>query len=131
MRKFLAILILISSTAAIAEEAVYGSVWLNGLAKYNSWPLNSAGPANAMVCNVNGPDGFLAVRACASTDCKINRSFRRLAVLEVNTAIRSGNWVYVTGAYRNTDEWGNDLAETKILPVNGWAHDNYLCDFIH
>ncbi len=46
-----------------AEYATYGEVELTGLARENSWPLNPPGNDNAMVCNVNGPDGFLAIRA--------------------------------------------------------------------
>jgi hypothetical protein len=83
-----------------------------------------------MVCNVNGPDGFLSVRSCASTQCPVVRSLRRLAVLQVDTRYRSGHWIYVSGAYRNNDEYGNRLAETKILEVKGWAHDGYLCSFL-
>jgi hypothetical protein len=129
MKLLILALTLAGSLFAFAEEGTYGSIYLSGMAR-DSWSLNPPGPANAMVCNVNGPDGFLSVRSCASTDCPIVRSLKRLAILQLDTRYRNGHWVFVTGAYRSHSPDGDRLAETKILAVRGWAHDGYLCDFL-
>jgi len=59
---------LLSLTApAQAENRDYGDVSLTGLAR-ESWPLNPGIQTSlAMVCNVNGPDGFLSIRGSASS----------------------------------------------------------------
>ncbi len=114
---------------AMAEEAEYGSVWLTGLAR-DSWPLNPPGEQFAMVCNVNGPDEYLSVRAGPGTEYEIRRNLKRLAILTVDTRQRQGHWVKVVTAQRNTDTEGNDIL-FKDLHVEGWAHDGYMCDFVH
>lgn len=114
---------------ASAEEADYGQITLTGLAR-ESWPLNPAGLDFAMVCNVNGPDGFLSVRAGPGTDHKVKRRLKRLAILEVDTRARQGNWVQVTTAFRSHSDRGTPLKSNKDLHITGWAHDGYLCDFL-
>lgn len=125
----MSLLLVLMSWFAGAEVATYGSVDLTGLAR-DSWPYNPAGPSNAMVCNVNGPDGFLSVRACTQPGCGIVRNLKRLAIVMIDTRVRDGHWVFVTGAYRNHSEDGDRLAAPKNLPVRGWVHDGYLCDFL-
>lgn len=120
----------IFSVAAIAEYATYGDVYLNGLARENSWGLNPKGEHQAMVCNVNGPDGYLSVRSGPGTNHRIERNLERLAILSVDTRYREGRWVYVNTAYRTHDRHGRRLAEVADLHVSGWAHDGYLCDFL-
>lgn len=113
-----------------AEYAGYGEVSLQGLARDSSWPYNRPGPSNAMVCNQRSAESYLTVRNCAGENCQAVRSFNRLAVIQVDTRYRDGNWVYVRGAYRNHDVWGRRLPDGRILPVQGWVHDGYLCDFL-
>ena len=115
-------------TAAHAEVANYGSVELQGLAREASWPLNAAGQSYAMVCNVNGPDGFLSVRSGPGSGNAINRSLKRLATVTVDTSQRQGNWVRVLDANREFSTDGQPVP-AKSLAVQGWAHDGYLCDF--
>jgi len=116
------------ATGAIAEEATYGAVELTGLAR-NSWPLNPPGESNAMVCNVNGPDGFLTIRTAPSSEAGAARMLKRLAIVVVDTSDRQGNWIRVLSAHRTHTTKGERQA-FKPLPVTGWAHDNYLCDFL-
>ncbi|MBT0956571.1 SH3 domain-containing protein [Alphaproteobacteria bacterium KMM 3653] len=111
-----------------AEERTYGNITLTGLAR-ESWGYNAPGYALTMVCNVNGPDGFLSIRSGPGTDHSVIRMFNRLATVEVDTRERRGNWVKVTSAYRNHTEDGEAHPLTS-LKVEGWAHDGYLCDFI-
>ena len=113
----------------MAEQRQYGEVSLSGLAR-DSWPLNRAGITNAMVCNVNGPDGFLTVRAGPGTSHASVRAFNRLAIMVVDTSQRQGRWVRVTSAYREVDVKGRPKG-SKAFKVSGWVHDGYLCDFIH
>ncbi|MEQ6204098.1 hypothetical protein ABMC88_13695 [Sulfitobacter sp. HNIBRBA2951] len=113
-----------------AETAVYGAVDLTGLAKGN-WPLNPGFEShNTMVCNVNGPDGFLSIRSGPGSDFKAVRKLYRLAIVEVDARERRGPWVRVVTAYRTVSPEGRDVPY-KPLPVQGWAHDGYLCSFIH
>ncbi|MDO5606046.1 MAG: hypothetical protein Q4G25_12880 [Paracoccus sp. (in: a-proteobacteria)] len=112
-----------------AERAEYGAVELSGLARDVSWPFNAPGPSNAMVCNVNGPDGFLTIRANPDAGSATMRRLARLAVVQVDTAQRRGHWIRVQGAYRYHDKNGRPIAP-KSLPVTGWAHDGYLCSFL-
>ncbi|MEM1161988.1 MAG: hypothetical protein AAGJ28_13725, partial [Pseudomonadota bacterium] len=70
---------------AKAEEASYGAIELTGLARA-SWGLNPPGVASAMVCNVNGPDGFLSVRSGPGTSHAVKRRLKRLATLDVDTS---------------------------------------------
>lgn len=128
MRRLLLAICLVAMPA-MAEDAEYGAVWLTGLAR-DSWPLNPLGESSAMVCNVNGPDGYLSVRAGPGTEYEIRRNLKRLVIFTVDTRQRQGHWIRVLDAHRNTDEDGNNIL-FKHLPVVGWAHDGYLCDFIH
>lgn len=115
---------------AMAETAVYGEVDLGGLGR-DSWPLNpSFASHNAMVCNVNGPDGFLSIRSGPGSDFKAVRKLKRLAIVEVDDSERRGRWVRVVNAYRTVSPEGHSVPH-KPLTVQGWAHDGYLCDFIH
>lgn len=117
-----------AATPVSAEDAEYGQVSLTGLAR-NSWHLNPAGSSNAMVCNVNGPHGWVAIRSGPGTGYKAKRKLKRLAILEVDTSQRQGRWIRVITAYRNHTTGGRRQA-TKSLHVSGWAHDGYLCDFL-
>ena len=121
--------ILMMAFPAFAEEASYGNVELTGLAR-DSWALNPAGESNAMVCNVNGPDGFLTLRTRPSSNSPSARKLNRLAIVVVDTTQREGNWILVVNSYRTHSKDGTRLANVKELPVTGWAHDDYLCDFL-
>ena len=120
---------LLSPAAATAETAVYGEVELAGLARVN-WPLSSIAQLDAMVCNVNGPDGFLTVRSGPDTSYPKVRAFNRLAILTVDIREWSGNWVRIVDGYRTVSKDGYSQP-VKELPVYGWAHTGYLCDFYH
>lgn len=113
-----------------AEQSIYGDVDLTGLAR-ESWPYNSAYPEQyAMVCNVNGPDGFLTIRSGPGASFSKVRVLNRLAVVTLDISQRQGHWVRVLDAHRQVTKDG--IGQTpKHLPVQGWAHDGYLCDFIH
>lgn len=112
-----------------AETANYGRIDLTGLARDNSWPFNPPDLNFVMVCNVNGPDGFLSVRSGPGTEHKIKRKLSRLAILTVDTTNRRGNWVRVVDAHRSHTKDGVPQ-EYKSLHVSGWAHDGYLCGFL-
>jgi len=130
MRFVIGVVAALCAAPVMAEEAVYGAVDLTGLGR-DSWPLNpSFQTHNAMVCNVNGPEGFLSIRSGPGTDFKAVRKLNRLAIVEVDDSERRGRWVRVVNAYRTVTPQGRDTAY-KPLPVQGWAHDGYLCDFIH
>jgi len=118
----------VPAVPAVAEDASYGAIDLTGLAR-NSWGLNPEGEDNAMVCNVNGPDGYLTIRAEPSSKSAPMRKLNRLAIVVVDTRVRDGNWVRVITAYRTHNKHGERQA-LKNLPVSGWAHDGYLCDFL-
>lgn len=131
MRCLLSVFVLLPvvfGAPALAETETFGSVDLTGLAR-DSWPLNRPGESNAMVCNVKGPDGFLTIRQSPSTSSASARKLKRLAILVVDTRIRSGNWVRVLSAHRTHTVRGAPQS-FKDLPVRGWAHDRYLCDFL-
>lgn len=114
----------------IAEQADYGEVNLTGLAR-ESWPYNQAFPEQyVMVCNVNGPDGFLTIRTGPDASYPKARALNRLAIVVVDISQRQGRWVKILDAYRSVTEEGFNQS-LKQLPVQGWAHDGYLCDFIH
>lgn len=113
---------------AIAEVDVYGNIYLGGLARDVQWSFNAAGETNVMVCNVNGPDGYLSVRSGPGTGYAEIRSFNRLAILIVDTRQRDGNWVKVVDGMRSHTA-GGVPQDFKRLPVTGWAHDSYLCSF--
>lgn len=127
MKYMLVVLSLIASGAS-GEVADYGRISLTGLAR-ESWPYNPAGQELAMVCNVNGPDGFLSIRSGPGTQYDVNRRLNRLAILEIDTRERRGHWVRVRTAYRTHSQAGA-LQAYRSLHVTGWAHDGYLCDFI-
>ena len=120
---------LLLPSAAQAEFAVYGEVELAGLARVN-WPLSRVALLDAMVCNVNGPDGFLTVRSGPDASYPKVRAFNRLAILTVDIREWSGNWVRIVDGYRTVTQ--NGISQpVKELPVYGWAHTGYLCDFYH
>ena len=114
------------SLSAFAETGRYGSVYLTGRAYL---PIGS-GISYAMVCDVNGPDGFLSVRSQPLVANNIQRNLKRLAIVQVNANYRRGDWLPVLTAFRNHSEDGDRLADQKNLHVSGWANINYLCDFI-
>lgn len=115
---------------AMAETKTYGEVYLSGLGR-ESWPLNPTfATHNAMVCNVNGPDGFLSIRSGPGSDFKAVRKLKRLAIIEVDNRERRGHWVRAVNAYRTVSPEGRSVTH-KPLTVQGWVHDGYLCDFIH
>ena len=123
------LLAFMAASPAVAEDRVYGSVYLSGLSRDDTWPLNDFDIHNTMVCNVNGPEGFLSVRSGPGTQYEQVRAFNRLAILEVDVSQRQGNWVRVVNGLRTHDTNGNPQTY-KPLPVTGWAHDGYLCSFI-
>lgn len=128
-RAAIALLLALSiAPPVLAERAQYGSVMLVGLAR-DYWSGGSS-RAQAMVCNVNGPDGFLTVRSGPGTNYSKARAFNRLAILQLDTSQRRGRWVRVLGGYRITTKDGAPQGR-KNLPVQGWAHDGYLCSFIY
>lgn len=130
MKYGLAFVFALMSAPLAAETAVYGAVDLTGLAR-QSWALNpNFATQNTMVCNVNGPDGFLSIRSGPGSDFKAVRKLNRLAIVEVDATERRGRWVRVVTAYRTVSPQGRDVPY-KPLDVQGWAHDGYLCDFIH
>ena len=114
---------------ALAEQADYGQIELNGLARDVSWPLNPPGEGYAMVCNVNGEDGFLSIRTGPGADHPVARSLKRLARVHIDTRERRGHWVRVTGASRSFSIEGKRQPD-QALPVTGWAHDGHLCSYI-
>ena len=83
-----------------------------------------------MVCNVNGPDGFLTVRKGPGTSYEKVRAFERLAVLRVDITQRQGRWVRVIDGSRSVRKTGESQAY-RHLPVEGWVHDGYLCSFLY
>lgn len=128
MRSLLLIAVLALGGMAHAEYTTYGYVQLQGLSR-DTGSINPPGLADVMVCNVNGADKWLAVRAGAGTNFKILRKIERLAILRVDSESRYGHWVYVTMGYRTHTKKGYPLADVKDLNVSGWVHDGYLCDF--
>jgi hypothetical protein len=130
MRVILAVLGALYAAPVGSETAVYGEVDLGGLDREN-WGLNpQLATQLSMVCNVNGPDGFLSIRSGPGSDFKAVRKLNRLAIVEVDASERRGHWVRVVTAYRTVSPEGRSVAY-KPLPVQGWAHDEYLCAFIH
>ena len=118
----------ILSPPALAENRDYGEIYLSGLAR-DSWHLNPRGEDNTMVCNVNGPDGFLTIRARPTSSSKANRRLKRLAIVVVDTRQVKGNWVRVLTAHRSHTPAGRSQRH-KDLHVTGWAHTGFLCDFL-
>lgn len=126
MRYVAVVVAVLLALPAAAERGQFGEVFLNGLAR--DQPL--IGREAVMVCNVSAVDGFLSIRAGPGTQHGIVRKLKRLAVVEINASERRGRWVRVLSADRNVTPDGRGQA-FKSLPVQGWAHDGYLCDFIH
>ncbi|MFK7835380.1 MAG: hypothetical protein AB8B60_04105 [Sulfitobacter sp.] len=125
----MALLAMLWGGAVSAEYRIYGEVELAGLARAN-WGLSSIALLDAMVCNVNGPDGFLTVRSGPGSSYGKVRAFNRLAILTVDIRERRGRWVRIVDGYRSVTLNGRSQ-QVKNLPVQGWAHDGYLCDFYH
>lgn len=123
-----AVFLLTAGSPTGAENRSYGQVEFIGLAREN-WPVNPPGESNAMVCNVNGPDGYLTIRTSPTSNSNSARKLKRLAILVVDTANRRGHWIRVLSAHRNHTINGKPRTFRK-LPVTGWAHDDYLCDFL-
>lgn len=130
MRLVLVLVTLVLSASAHAEYTRYNAVQLQGLSR-NTGSINPPGLADVMVCNVNGADGWLAVRDGAGTGYPINRKLERLAIVTVDSEYHYGHWIYVRTAYRTHNTNGVELASTKDLHVTGWVHDGYLCDFYY
>lgn len=128
MKRFTLIAALLAAGSAHAEDRTYGNVYLSGLAR-DSWGYNAPGEQYAMVCNVNGPDGYLSVRSGPGTEYSAERNLKRLAILTVDSSQRQGHWVRVVTAQRTHSTDGYPI-EPKSLHVSGWAHDGYICDFI-
>jgi len=118
----------LSGLSALAETKTYGNIDLTGLAR-DSWSLNPPGESNAMVCNVRGSGGILTIHKKPSVDSASARKLKRLAILVVDTRQRRGNWVKVLSAHRTHSVKGSPQP-FKDLPVEGWADDRYLCDFL-
>ena len=133
MKSLLLALAVFVSVPAMAEYATYENVELYGLSRENSWlaPDFEHGYTTSMVCDVNGPDGYLAIRSGPSTNRSIKRKLKRLAIVVVDTNRISGDgrWIKVVDAYRTHDTNGFQYDETIELPVNGWASTRYLCDY--
>lgn len=127
-RAVVAALLLFTAAPLVAEEAVYGDVELIGLSRQN-WPYATAREQYVMVCNVNGPDGFLTIRTGPGASYPKARALKRLATVVVDISQRQGRWVRVLEAFRGVTQDGN-WQDLKSLPVQGWAHDGYLCDYI-
>ena len=105
--------------AAVAEEAEYGKISLNGLSRNVDWPNNPAGESSSMVCNVNGPDGYVSVRSGPGTDYEIKRSLKRLAIIDIDTRDRQGHWVKVLGP----DLMGSDgIGKKKTTVIARSSH---------
>lgn len=119
----------LTALPASAEEAVYGEVVLTGLAR-QSWMLPGSAVQDVMVCNLDGPDGFLTIRAGPGKDYPKVRAFHRLATLTVDVGALRGRWVRVVDGGRSVTKEGAGQQYTH-LPVQGWAHDGYLCSFLH
>ena len=119
----------LASTAALAEQAVYGVIELTGLSREVSWPYNPPGESYAMVCDANGPGGFLNIRGGPGMQHPVQRKLKRLAILTVDTARRQGHWVRVLDAHRDHSAAGMPQAH-RSLAVSGWAHDDHLCSFL-
>ena len=119
---------LICPSLAWAEVADYGDIELNGLSRDVSWPLNEAGEANSLVCNVNGPEGFFAIRSGPGTEHEILIKLERLAYVTIDTGERRGNWVRVVGTSRGWTPEG-ERTDHKGYGISGWAHDGYLCSY--
>ena len=130
LKHAVAAVIISAALPSAAEQTFVGEVSLEGLAR-ESWPLNTHSyRQNGMVCNVNGPDGFLTIREGPGAEYAATRKLNRLAIVEVVPTERRGRWVRVVHAYRTVTKDGVSQ-NVKQLPVQGWAHDGYLCDFIH
>lgn len=113
--------------SAQAEYRSYGNVQLQG--RSLDGPNARAQSALGMVCNVNGPDGFLTIRSGPGSSYSAQRKLNRLATLTISPAGRQGSWVPVLTAGRTHSSDGYSIGQNKSLHVTGWAHGNYICDF--
>lgn len=109
-----------------AENRSYGNVTLQGLTIQGA---NRNSATTGMVCNVNGPDGYLSIRSGPGTNHAIKRKLNRLAILSISPSGKSGKWVPVTTAFRTHSKEGYSIGGKKSLHVSGWAHGNYICDY--
>lgn len=100
-----------------------------GLARDGSFTLREGPWPTVMVCNLDDPQDYISVRTGPGEEHAIARSLNRFAVVVVDASQRQGNWVRVLGAGRTEDVHG-DTVDPVDLPVTGWAHDGYLCDFL-
>lgn len=82
---------------AMAERGDFGEVYLNGLSRDQ---IEQGTSEIAMVCNVNGPDGYLSVRSGPGTQYKVKRNLKRFANVEYDPTSRQGCWVRILDAYR-------------------------------
>lgn len=128
MKALIAIALLAGSLMAHAEYGDYGYVSLDGNSLENG-ALRPPGLSDVMVCDVNGKDGWLAVRTAPWIADNILRKLERLAILRVDSQQRSGRWIYVREAYRTVDKNGFYIGGVKTLGVSGWVHTDHLCDF--
>lgn len=120
--------VLFGSTSVFAEYRQYGEVILDGLT-VDGANRNST-THYAMVCNVNGPDGFLSIRSGPGAKYKARRKLNRLARLTVNPRYQKNGWVPVETADRFYSKNGYRLGRSKSLHVQGWAYGNYICDYL-
>lgn len=120
---------MVVSLDVAAEEARIGQIDLNGLARDMMWPFMLPGENRVMVCGVRYPDGYLSIRSGPSTDHDIRRRLNRLATVVVDTSDRQGDWVRVVTAHR-TYTIDGEPQDYEDLHVEGWAHSDYLCDFL-
>lgn len=118
---------ILCAAQAQAEYRTYGTVSLNGLV--TDGPNANAAFSTAMVCSVNGPDGFLTIRSGPGTNYRSNRKLNRLATLTIDPSQRRGSWIPVRTAVRTHSKAGRPLGYEKSLHVTGWAHRNYICDY--
>jgi hypothetical protein len=128
MKTLIALALLAGSFMAHAEYGRYGFVSLDGNSRDNG-ALKPPGFADVMVCDVNGPDGFLAVRTAPWIADNILRKIERLAIMRVDSQQRSGKWIYAREVFRTVDKFGFGVGGTKDLGASGWVHTDHLCDF--
>jgi len=81
-----------------------------------------------MVCNVNGPDGFLTIRDGPGYSYSNARALNRLANVVLNISQRQGRRVKVLDAYPRVSKDGNKQA-FKRLAIQGRVDDGYFCTF--
>lgn len=102
---------------------------LIGLARSGSFTVPQEAGFSVMVCNLSDPEDYLSIRRGPGTEYPVERSLNRFSFVAVDPNQRDGNWVRVLGAGRDTDVFGRQVPYVD-LPVTGWAHDGYLCDYL-